>query len=117
MALGIEILCDFYNCNKEKMSDKNEIEKIIIKAVEESGATIIETKLFLFSPYGLTGLIIITESHFSIHTWPEHGYIAIDYFTCNEKLDLSKTIEILKNYFEPENIDIKKISRGEIQPR
>ena len=114
MALGIEILCDFYNCSKNKMSDKNEIEKIIIQAVEESGATIVETKLFHFSPYGLTGLIIITESHFSIHTWPEHGYIAIDYFTCNKKLEINKTIEILKNYFEPENMEINEISRGEI---
>ena len=112
MSLGTHVLCDFYDCSPEKISDNEAIEQVIIRAINESGACIVEPKLYYFEPYGLTGVVIITESHFSIHTWPEYKYVAIDYFTCSNKIEIDKTIEILKEYFEPDKVELKEIKRG-----
>ncbi|MDD3626012.1 MAG: adenosylmethionine decarboxylase [bacterium] len=116
MSLGKHFICDFFNCAPEKISNNEEIKEIIVSAIKQSGATIVETKMYHFEPYGLTGIVIITESHFSIHTWPEYRFAAIDFFSCNKNLDFNKAIKIIEDYLKPESIKKHEIDRGEITP-
>ena len=66
-----------------------------------------------FSPYGITGLLAISESHFSIHTWPEYHYATVDVFSCGNKIDYDKCITLLQSTFQPKHIDTKQLKRGE----
>lgn len=61
--------------------------KLCIQAIEKSGMTIVDSIIKEFKPYGLTGVWILSESHFTIHTYPEHNYISVDCYTCGEEGD------------------------------
>ena len=69
----------------------------------------------MFSPYGVSGVIIIKESHFTIHTWPEYKYAAVDLFTCGESLDLRNAMLELKDRFECERLEFNNVMRGQLR--
>lgn len=115
--LGIHYILEMYGCESQKLDDLETIEKTLNISANIAGATIISSKFHKFSPQGVSGVIVIAESHLSIHTWPELGYAALDLYTCNLKMDISKTIEYLKSTFEPEEIIIKYLERGIMDPR
>ena len=83
MHLGIHYLAEFFDCDRKKIDDALFIEGLMIDATKLSGATIIRPFFHQFSPQGVSGVIVIAESHFAIHTWPEHGYTAVDLFSCS----------------------------------
>ena len=74
--------------------------------------TVIKSFFHAFSPHGITGMIIITESHFSIHTWPEYGYAAVDIFTCGTRVDPWKAADFLKEHLEASEIQVRDFRRG-----
>ena len=82
MALGTHYLAEFYICNRSKINNIAFLECVMIEATKLSGASIIKHFFHKFSPQGISGIIVIAESHFAIHTWPEHGYAAVDLFSC-----------------------------------
>jgi S-adenosylmethionine decarboxylase len=82
MNLGTHYLAEFFNCDRQIINDVTRIERIMIEATERSGARIIKPFFHQFNPQGISGVIVIAESHFAIHTWPEHGYTAVDLFSC-----------------------------------
>jgi S-adenosylmethionine decarboxylase len=82
------------------------------RAADISGATIIKSVFHKFSPHGISGVIVIAESHFSIHTWPEFGYCALDIFTCGDKIDNYKALNFLKKEFGTKNISVVESKRG-----
>ena len=84
MNLGTHYLAEFFNCDRSKINDIAFIERIMIEATELSGARMIKPLFHHFSPQGISGVIVIAESHFAIHTWPEHGYAAVDLFSCSD---------------------------------
>ena len=86
-ALGRHILVEFYNCSPELMNDVVHIEKSMVEAAETAGATVINSTFHHFSPYGVSGVVVIQESHLAIHTWPEFGYAAVDLFTCGDSVN------------------------------
>lgn len=89
-----------------------DIEKALAAAVKAIKATLLEIRLHRFSPnQGISGVAIISESHLSIHTWPEFDYAAIDIFVCG-KVNPYKAIPILKKFFCPKSIQISEIKRG-----
>ena len=108
---GIHILADFWFC--KKVEKKSEIKKILITASKEAKAIPLETYVYKFKPQGLTGVVLLSESHIAIHTWPEIGYIAIDIFTCGDKSMPERALQYLKKEFSPKKIKIKKSKRGE----
>ena len=77
-------------------------------AAIEMQATIVNSNFHHFNPYGVSGVIIIKESHLTIHTWPEYGYAAIDIFTCG-KIYMDKGIEYLKEHLKAKGSEVKKI--------
>ena len=86
-ALGRHILAEFFDCDNDILDDTEKIELIMKRAAIECGATIISSTFHEFNPHGVSGVVVIAESHLAIHTWPEYGYAAVDVFTCGETVD------------------------------
>jgi len=111
-ALGKHSLIEFYDCSNEKLNNPDFLKDILSKAAIEAGAEIVETVFHTFSPHGVTGVIIIAESHLSIHTWPEYGYAAVDIFTCGDLIDNMKGLEIIKDALQCGHYSIVEMRRG-----
>jgi len=111
-ALGRQILVEFYDCDESKINDVSYIENSLIQATKASNATIISHNFHKFSPYGVSGVVVIAESHVAIHTWPEYNYAAVDIFTCGDTIDPWVIQEHLKEYFESKNVSSMEMKRG-----
>ncbi len=110
-ALGNHIIVEYYNCDTEVLKKHEYIEEIMNLAAKDMGATIIESVFHMFNPWGVSGAIIIAESHLTIHTWPEHNYAAVDLFTCGN-LDPWIGFDSLKRFLKASSYDAKVIKRG-----
>ena len=113
-ALGKHILVEFYGCNRNVLNGVNIIKKIMTQAAIISGATIVDSVFHLFSPHGVSGVIVIAESHLTIHTWPEYGYAAVDLFTCGDDVDPWKAYEYLRKELKARNSTQIELKRGQI---
>lgn len=111
-ALGKQILVEFYDCDQSKLNDVSFIEASLIDAAKASRATLISHNFHKFSPYGVSGVVVIAESHISIHTWPEYLYAAVDIFTCGDTIDPWVIQEKLKESFESKNVSSMEMKRG-----
>ena len=80
-------IMELWDCNKNLLNDREKVEKMMVEAALESGAEVREVAFHKFAPQGVSGVVVISESHLAIHTFPEHGYASIDVFTCGEKID------------------------------
>lgn len=113
-ALGRHILVEFYDCSAELMNDVVHIENSMVAAAETAGATVINSTFHHFSPYGVSGVVVIQESHLAIHTWPEYGYAAVDLFTCGDSVDPWVSYKYLKEAFEAGHGSSMELRRGQL---
>jgi len=113
-VLGFQTTIDFYGCNTEKINSTDFIEDVLKKAAKKMNLTVVKSTIHSFYPIGVSGVIVIQESHLAIHTWPEHNYVAIDFFTCNEQYDISKGVTFLKEKFKAKQVEMKEITRGSL---
>ena len=111
-ALGRQILVEFYDCDREVLNDESLIREILLEGVRRSRATVISYTFHTFSPHGVSGVIVIAESHVTIHTWPEHGYAAIDIFTCGETIDPWVIQSHLERHFRSNKVSSMELKRG-----
>ncbi len=111
-ALGRQLMVEFYGCHTDILNDVEGIDKAMTQAARESGATIVESVFHHFNPYGVSGVVVIAESHLAIHTWPEYGYAAVDLFTCGEEVDPYKGFEYLKQVLGSTNLSVSEMKRG-----
>lgn len=111
-ALGRQILVEFYDCNRKVLDNEDLIREILLEGVRQSGATIISDTFHRFSPHGVSGVVVIAESHVAIHTWPEHGYAAVDVFTCGETIDPWVIQKYLERNFHARNVSSMELKRG-----
>ncbi len=116
ITLGNHIIIDYYNCQTTALSNPEEIEQIIRKAAELMQATVITGKFHHFSPLGVSGVLVISESHITIHTWPEHHYCAIDIFYCGA-LKIEEGLNYLKEALQSNNSSQKEFKRGLIEEK
>lgn len=112
--LGKQIMVELYGCNVDKLNDQRFISESMTEAALKAKATIVQKYFHEFSPYGISGTIVIAESHINIHTWPEHNYAAIDIFTCGEELMPFAAAEHLKSVFEAAKMETKEYTRGSL---
>jgi spermidine synthase len=112
-ALGRHILVEFTNCNADVLNDVSKIESSMIDAAQIAGATVINSTFHHFSPFGVSGVVVIQESHLAIHTWPEYRYAAVDLFTCGDTVDPWISFEHLKKAFEA-NYSAIEMNRGSV---
>ncbi len=105
-ALGRQLTIEYYECASNILLDKNLVEKALLQAAKNSGATIISSSFHGFKPQGVSGVVVIAESHFTVHAWPEHDYAAVDIFTCGDSIDLEVAINSMRDSFESKNVVI-----------
>ncbi|MCC6012818.1 MAG: adenosylmethionine decarboxylase [Candidatus Verstraetearchaeota archaeon] len=110
--IGRHLIIELFGCDAKALNDIKTIEENFKRSLEEAGAKIIGEVFHKFNPQGVTGVIIIAESHFSIHTWPEIGYAAIDLFTCGTKVDPTKVLNKLTEIFKPTTMNVMELKRG-----
>ncbi|MBU2513310.1 adenosylmethionine decarboxylase [bacterium] len=111
-TLGTQLIVELYECNHSILDNLNQIEATMLAAAKAANATIINHYFHKFSPCGVSGVIVIAESHIAIHTWPEHGYCAIDIFTCGNLIDNDSALDVLKKGFQCKQQKIFRINRG-----
>ncbi len=112
--LGRHILVEFTNCSPEALNDVILIEKGMVEAAKEAGATVINSTFHYFSPFGVSGVVVIQESHLAIHTWPEYGYAAVDLFTCGDEVNPWISFDYLKGVLHSESYGALEMRRGNI---
>lgn len=110
--LGRHILAEFFECDSNILNNPKLVEKYMLEAALECGATIVNKCFHLFSPHGVSGVVIISESHLAIHTWPEFGYAAVDLFTCGEQCDPKVSYQYLKEKFNSKDAKYTQLNRG-----
>ena len=110
--LGRHILAEFFECDSNILNNPTLVEKYMIEAALECGATVVNKCFHLFMPHGVSGVVIISESHLAIHTWPEYGYAAVDLFTCGEQCDPKISYEFLKKKFNSKKATFSELKRG-----
>ena len=111
-ALGRHVLAEFYGCPPECLNDPVQIEQEMVAATLAAGAEVKGTIFHQFSPQGVSGVVVISESHLAIHTWPEFGYAAVDDFTCGQTVDPWVSCDYLKQKFSAQNTTAREIKRG-----
>jgi S-adenosylmethionine decarboxylase proenzyme len=105
-------LVELQDCNKEVLNDPGFLRDAMVRAAIDCGATVLSESFHHFSPQGVSGVVIIAESHLSIHTWPEYGYAAVDIFTCGTSVEPRKAAEALIEKLEAKNHSMREIQRG-----
>jgi len=111
-SLGKHLLAEYYECDKDSLNDVSRVEESLLKAAKEAGATVIGSSFHVFEPYGVSGVVIISESHLTIHTWPEYGFAAVDIFTCGDDVDPMIAHEFLKGVFKTQKATVETVLRG-----
>ena len=113
-ALGRHLLAELYGCDTRVLNDKERIEQIMKEAASRSGATIVQSVFHLFNPHGISGVVVIAESHLAIHTWPEYRYAAVDIFTCGSDVDPWKAHEFIRKALGASHYSTVEMARGEL---
>lgn len=114
--LGEHYIIELYDCDKAVLNDLDAIQGTLLKAADLAGATIIDSRFHRFAPQGVSGVIVIAESHLSIHTWPELGYAALDLYTCNHDMDIDQSMRLIQDAFRPEDLVVEYKPRGILDP-
>lgn len=115
-ALGRHILAEYYGCDVHILNDLKLLEIYMREAVVKSGATIIDSTFHQFNPHGISGVIVIAESHMALHTWPEYGYAAVDFFTCGDSVNPLKAFDYINKKLKPQKYSSRELMRGLIEP-
>ena len=108
---GEHYLVEFIDCNAQKLKRVKDVKTVLLQAAVKSRSTIIKSIFHQFSPAGVSGAILIAESHFTIHTWPEHQYASFDLQTCGDMKPLV-AIHILKKRLQAKKVVIRVVPRG-----
>ncbi|MEO1514552.1 MAG: adenosylmethionine decarboxylase [Bacteroidota bacterium] len=111
--LGTHVILELYGCPAELLQSPSEMERIMKEAAVACEAQIVQSNFHHFSPLGVSGVVIIQESHLTIHTWPEYGYAAVDIFSCGP-IKLSAGIDYLSEQLAAQRQEVKYLQRGAI---
>ena len=111
-SLGSHLLVELYGCKGELLEAEVYVGEAMRLAATESKATVVEQSFHEFKPYGVSGAVIIQESHYTIHTWPEHRYAAVDLFYCGGTVLVHRAVDVLRERFQPERIKFLVVRRG-----
>jgi S-adenosylmethionine decarboxylase len=108
---GRHLLIEFRGCNAPVLDDAAALQTLLERAARAARASIVKSIFHSFSPQGVTGVVVVEESHFSIHTWPEHGYVAVDVYTCGECAP-ERALEVLADGLAADSSEWMLIERG-----
>ncbi|MEK6544225.1 MAG: adenosylmethionine decarboxylase [Elusimicrobiota bacterium] len=111
-ALGVHLLIDFYECDKASIAAVKSVEAVMLDAARAAKATVVDSRFHGFSPHGVSGVVVIAESHLTVHTWPEHCFASVDIYTCGKTLDPRKAFDVLNAGFGAGRHVSSEIERG-----
>jgi len=111
-ALAKHLLLELKDCDREVLNDLGFLKRILPEAASAAGATILGESFHQFAPHGVSGAVILAESHLFIHTWPECGYAAVDIFTCGDSVQPEKAAQKLIRELGAKSHSILEIQRG-----
>lgn len=118
-SLGRHILAELGDCNAARLADLSLVESSMLDAARISGATIVTYSFHHFAGQdggqGVSGAVIIAESHLAIHTWPERQFAAVDFFTCGKGVDVRKALDHLKEAFQSKTEELLELERGPLR--
>ena len=106
------MLLELKDCDKEVLDDLTLLRDSLLSAAEEAGATMVGESFHHFTPQGVSGVVVIAESHLFLHTWPEYGYAAVDIFTCGDTVKPELAAETLIKRLGAKNSAIVELRRG-----
>ncbi len=110
---GTHLIIDLWGATR--LDEADHVRAALIEASAVAGATLLHLHVHRFTPSGgLSGVAVLAESHISIHTWPEHGYAAVDVFMCGQT-EPHKSIDVLRRAFEAETIEVDELRRGKLE--
>jgi S-adenosylmethionine decarboxylase len=109
--LGTHCLLELYGCDAERINDPTFIERILTEAAQVSNATLIKTFVHQFEPQGVTGFALLGESHISLHSWPESGYVAADCYTCGDRAVPELACEFLTRELKAKSSSVSTFKR------
>lgn len=111
-SLGSHLLVELFGCKQDALEEELSVGEAMRSAADESLATVVAESFHEFKPYGVSGAVIIQESHYTIHTWPEHGYAAVDLFYCGGTVHVHRAIDVLVERFRPSRMKFLVVRRG-----
>ncbi|MBS7616215.1 adenosylmethionine decarboxylase [Candidatus Bathyarchaeota archaeon] len=111
--MGIHIIAEFLGVSPEKIAKAENLREILDRVVAKSNLHVVSSSFHQFEPYGVSAVYLLSESHLSIHTWPEYSYVALDIFTCGEDGPAFKAFKLLVEELQPKTVK-KKVIRREI---
>lgn len=111
-AIGRHIILEMWGC--QNLDSVDIAEHALRDMVSALDVNLLDLKVYPFSPVGVTGMAIVSESHLVIHTWPEYGYAAVDVFTCGAPRDPQEAVKVLRQHYQPERIGVMEINRGQV---
>jgi S-adenosylmethionine decarboxylase len=111
-SLGKQLIVELYGCDRTLLDDPIHSERILLEGVNRSGATVIQPFFHRFSPHGVSGVVVIAESHVAIHTWPEYGYCALDIFTCGSQVKPELILDYIQSEFRAREVSVVEVKRG-----
>lgn len=111
-TFGRHVAIDTWGVQFDLLNDAEFLQKEMIEAAEACGATVLGVQAKQFSPQGATVLVLLSESHLSIHTYPERGFAALDCYTCGDTVDPQLAIDYMVSVLKPEKVYAKKLVRG-----
>lgn len=112
LVLGTQRIVELYGCDPDTLERAPRVERALLDAARGAGARIVSHSFHQFLPWGVSGVVVIEESHLTVHTWPEHGYAAVDFFFCSEDVDADAAVEILRARFRAANVTQHELRRG-----
>lgn len=86
----------------------------MVTAAKMAGATVVQTCFHKFSPHGLSGVVVIAESHLAVHTWPEHNAMCLDLFSCSDRINAPIAIDFIAAEIRAGKVDRRTVTRGEL---
>lgn len=111
---GRHLLLEYLDCNPEILDNREVVENLLLQAAHAANTRVVSSLIKPFTPQGVSGVIVIEESHLSIHTWPEHGYAAVDFYTCGEGNPI-KAHEVIFSGLEAKNFQLLNVNRGNLE--
>lgn len=111
-TVGRHVLAEYHGCSTALLDDEPAIRAALHTAAQAAGATVIQAVFHRFAPQGVTGVLVLAESHISVHTWPESGYAAVDFFTCGT-CDPEAAHAVLADAFGARRAEILVVERGQ----
>jgi S-adenosylmethionine decarboxylase len=114
---GYHLMMELYGCDQEKINSRRYLQNLVKAAVKEAGLTNLGSRLHQFQPYGVTGFILLAQSHISFHTWPEFGYLVLDIFTCGDQNQADQLATHILERLQPASVNTQVVRKGYQYPR